>query len=232
MEKYNQQIILPEIGELGQKKIDVSSVLIIGAGGLGTVVATYLGSMGVGKIGIVDYDVVEKTNLHRQYLYNQDDVGKEKSDILAFKINKQNPNIIVKSYNIELIKDNIEEVISKYSIICDCTDNLKTRLLIDQKCQQLKIPLIHGAVSDWQGYVTIFHYKNNFTYKDLFDIKALLQSDSCVINGINSSICGIIGSIMVNETIKIILGIETNLDGSLLYFNGLNNNFKILKLKK
>lgn len=232
MKRYNQQIILPEIGALGQKKINVGAVLIIGAGGLGTVVATYLGAMGVGNVGIVDFDKVDESNLHRQFLFCQEDIGKEKSDILAFKIEKQNPNIVVKSFNIELIKDNIEEVISKYSIVCDCTDNLKTRLLIDKKCQQYKIPLVHGAVSDWQGYVTIFHYKNNFEYQDLFNIKALLQADSCVSNGINSSICGIIGSMMSNEAIKIILGSETNLDGGLLHVNGLNNNFKILKLKK
>ncbi len=223
---------LPEIGNQGQQKINEAGVLIVGAGGLGTVVAIYLVSMGVGKVGIVDYDSIEETNLHRQFLYTSNDLGKKKAVELASKLRVQNENIVVNSFDVKLTNENFEEIASNYSIICDCTDNLNTRLIIDNKCGIHEIPLVHGAVSDWQGYITLFHYKNKFQYQDLFNIKTLLQSDSCETNGISSPICGIIGSLMSNEVIKIILDIESNLDSGLLYFNGLTNDFKFFKLKR
>ena len=126
----------------------------------------------------------------------------------------------------------LDEIIKNYSIVCDCTDNLNTRLIIDKNCFAKEIPLVHGAVSDWQGYITLLHYKNKFQYQDLFDIKTLLQADSCESKGISSPVCGMIGSLMSNEVVKIILGIESNLDGGLLYVNVLNNTFKTLKLNK
>lgn len=232
MKRYNQQMVLPEIGTKGQKKLNEASVLIIGAGGLGTVVATYLAAMGVGSVGIADFDEVDETNLHRQFFYTFSDLGSKKASVLADKLSRQNSHINVVSIEEKITNENFANIISDYTIVCDCSDNLNTRLILDKQCRLHGIVLIHGAVSDWQGYVTLFHHKNKFQYDDLFDIKTLLNADSCTINGISSPICGIIGSIMANEVIKIILNIDSNLDGGLLYINGLNNDFKLLKLKK
>lgn len=232
MKRYKQQMLLPEIGTGGQKQLDKTSVLVVGAGGLGTVVATYLSIMGVGKVGVVDFDEVDETNLHRQFFYSSEDIGHKKTKVLATKLKKQNNSIEVIPIIERIDNLNFERIASGYKIICDCSDNLATRLILDNQCKLFKLPLLHGAVSDWQGYLTIFHYKNQFQYHDLFDIKTLLKNDSCESNGILSPICGIIGSMMANEAVKIILDLDSSLDGGLLYFNGLNSNSKLLKLKK
>lgn len=232
MKRYKQQIQLPEIREEGQQKLSQTGVLIVGAGGLGTVVATYLVAMGIGEVGIVDFDKIEESNLHRQFLYSSNDLGKNKAIVLTSKLKKQNEHLTICAFDEELTVNNFDAIINNYSIVCDCTDNLNTRLIIDKKCFANEIPLVHGAVSDWQGYITLLHHKNKFQYQDLFDIKILLQADSCESKGISSPVCGMIGSLMSNEVAKIILGIESNLDGGLLYVNGLTNNFKFLKLKR
>lgn len=232
MKRYQQQMILPEIGENGQLKLGVSSVLIVGAGGLGTVVATYLASMGVGKIGVIDFDVVDETNLHRQFLYNESEIGQNKATVLTNKLKTQNTQIKIYSLVERLTNENFTAVGSHYSIVCDCSDNLQTRVLLDKQCGLSKIPLVHGAVAKWEGYVTLFHHKNQFEYQHLFDVKTLLQAENCSVNGISSPICGIIGSAMANECLKIMLAITSNLDGGLFYADGLNNVFKVLKLKK
>jgi sulfur-carrier protein adenylyltransferase/sulfurtransferase len=231
-ERYSQQILLPEIGTLGQEQIDKAGVLVVGAGGLGTVVATYLVAMGVGKVGIADFDEVNETNLHRQFLYTPEEIGQKKALALAGKLAAQNNHVTVIPVEECITHDNFDAVISDYAIVCDCSDNLATRLVLDKQCRFHKVPLVHGAVSDWQGYVTLFHYKNQFQYRDLFDMETLLKNDSCAINGVSSPVCGMIGSIMANETIKIILNSASNLDGGLLYCNSLKNDFKLLKLKK
>lgn len=232
MKRYKQQIQLPEIGEEGQQKLSQTGVLIVGAGGLGTVVATYLVAMGIGEVGIVDFDKIEESNLHRQFLYSSCDLGKNKAIVLTSKLKKQNEHLTISAFDEELTVNNFDAIINNYTIVCDCTDNLNSRLIIDKKCFANEIPLVHGAVSDWQGYITLLHHKNKFQYQDLFDIKILLQADSCESKGISSPVCGMIGSLMSNEVAKVILGIESNLDGGLLYVNGLTNNFKFLKLKR
>uniref|UniRef100_UPI00404B7E8A HesA/MoeB/ThiF family protein n=1 Tax=Flavobacterium sp. TaxID=239 RepID=UPI00404B7E8A len=232
MKRYAQQVKLPEIGIVGQEKIQNSAVLIVGAGGLGTVVATYLASMGFGKILIVDFDSVDETNLHRQFLYTEFDIGEKKANVLAKKLNVQNSQIQIIPIVERITDENFSHIISNSSIVCDCSDNLATRFLLDMQCHQFKIPLVHGAASTWEGYITLFHYKKQFQYKDLFGIKTLLQADSCENIGISSPICGIVGSTMANEVLKIVLDLESNLDGGILYINGLQNVFKVLKLKK
>ena len=232
MKRYSQQMLLPEIGELGQDLLGKAHVLVVGAGGLGTVVVTYLTAIGIGKIGIVDYDTVEETNLHRQFLYTPDDIGKNKALMLKKRLVAQNNSISVDAIVERITEENFTSIIADYSIVCDCTDDVLTRLALDKQCGQNNIPLVHGAVSDWQGYITLFHYKNRFRYNHLFDMDDLLRTQTCSANGISSPVCGIIGSIMSNETLKIILNIDSNLDGSLLYINSLKNIFKIIKLKK
>jgi len=225
-------MLLPEIGTVGQEQISKANVLVIGAGGLGTVVAAYLVAIGTGKVGIVDFDEVDETNLHRQFLYTPTEIGLKKVSVLACKLTAQNNHVAVIPIEERITNENFAAIISDYMIVCDCSDNLNTRLVLNKQCGLHNIPLVHGAVSDWQGYVTVFHYNNQFQYHDLFDMKTLLNADSCAINGVSSPICGMIGSTMANETLKIILGIESNLDGGLQYINGLGNVFKFFKLKK
>lgn len=231
MKRYKEQILLPEIGVLGQKKILNSKVLVIGAGGLGTIVSSYLSSMGIGKIGICDFDLIEDSNLHRQFVYSHNDIGNRKAIVLTNILKQNNPQIEIEPITDKFNKKN-KQIINDYQIICDCTDNIETRMSINEVCQQNHIPLVYGAVSAWHGYISIFNYKQDFNLIDLFDMEDFLETQSCSQNGINSTICGVIGSIMANEIIKIVLNLENVLDGKILYFNGLNNTFKKINLKK
>ncbi len=232
MNRYQQQILVPEIGAEGQDKLSSASVLIIGAGGLGVVVATYLASMGVGNIGICDFDKIEESNLHRQFCYSPNEVGHYKATVLADKLKLQNPTIVIEDFVLSIDESNIQTSGERYQLICDCTDQPNSRILINDYCQIRKVPLIHGAVSDWQGYVSVFHYKQNFGLHDLFDLTKYFTYQTCSIIGVNSAVCGLIGCYMVNETIKILLGLENVMEGKLLYFNTLNNVIRTIKLKK
>lgn len=231
MKRFQQQIILPEIGVDGQQKIFQASVLVVGAGGLGVVVCSYLVAMGIGKVGICDYDNVEESNLHRQFCYNPNDIGINKASVLAQKLKIQNPEIVINDFKIKIDELNIEEIAKDYQLICDCTDKGGIRMIINNYSEKHKKPLIHGAVSDWQGYITVFHYKKNIGLTDIFDSSEYFNIQNCTIIGVNSAVCGLIGSYMVNETIKIVLNLDNVLDGKLLYINTLNNFIRTIKLK-
>jgi sulfur-carrier protein adenylyltransferase/sulfurtransferase len=231
-DRYQQQIILPEIGESGQKQLTNASVLIAGAGGLGVIVASYLVAMGVGNIGICDYDNIEVSNLHRQLLFSPSDIGKSKANVLVEKLRFQNPNIIINSIEKKIDKNSVIEIANNYQIICDCTDQIISRTIINDYCAENKKVLVHGAVSDWQGYITVFHYLEDFNLNDIFDFNDYLKIQNCSVTGIISPICGIIGSYMANETIKVILNLEDVLEGKILYVNMLNNHIRKINLKK
>lgn len=230
--RYQKQIILPEIGESGQKYLANASVLIAGAGGLGVIVASYLVAMGVGNVGICDFDNVEDSNLHRQLLFTPSDIGKSKVSVLTEKLRLQNPNIIVNSIEKKIEKNSVVEIANNYQIICDCTDQVMSRTILNDYCEEHKKTLVHGAVSDWHGYITVFHYINNFSLNDIFDFNDYLKSQSCSETGVISPICGVIGSYMANETIKVILNFEDVLEGKILYINIFNNHIKKINLKK
>lgn len=232
MKRYQQQMLLTEMGEAGQEKLKNAKVMIVGAGGLGTVVATYLAAIGIGTLKIVDFDEIAETNLHRQFQYTPNEIGQKKATVLAQKLIVQNSNIQVIASTEKITKENVDNLSENCSIVCDCTDNVSARVLLDKQCGTQQIPLVHGAVSDWQGYVTLFHYKNKFHYNHLIAIDDLLRAQTCQDNGISSPICGVIGSIMANETIKIVINTSTTLDGKLLYIDGLKNVFKTFNLKK
>ncbi len=231
-DRYQKQIILSEIGESGQQDLANASVLITGAGGLGVVVASYLVAMGVGNIGICDYDNVEVSNLHRQLFFTPSDIGKSKATVLAEKLSIQNPNIIINKICKKVDEKSILEIANNYQIICDCTDQGMSRTIINDYCAGHKKILIHGAVSDWQGYISVFHYLKGFSLKDIFDFTDYLKSQSCSETGIISPICGLIGSYMSTEAIKVILNLENVLEGKILYVNMLNNQIRKINLKK
>lgn len=230
---YSQQILVNEIGQKGQKEINDAKVLIIGAGGLGTPLATYLTSMGIGRIGVMDGDKIAATNLHRQFLYQTNDVSDKKAIILKQRLSAINPTIKIEAY--DFMFENNEAcnfIINQYQIICDCTDNSATRILINNKCFENNKILIYGAVKNWEGYVTILNGVKRISLNQIFSEELLLleNNNNCNVSGIISSVCGIIGSIMATEVIKIVTQQPTALDGSILCFDALNNVSKLFKL--
>tara|TARA_B100000029_G_scaffold505197_1_gene585475 strand:+ start:476 stop:1234 length:759 start_codon:yes stop_codon:yes gene_type:complete len=235
IERYSRQIILKKIGIVGQKKIFNSSVLIIGAGGLGSPIAIYLAALGVGKIGIVDKDNVEISNLSRQIIFETKDVKKSKSLLAVNKLRKINPNINLKSFKKEITKKNISKIARNYNFIVDGSDNFKTRFLINDYCLSNKKILISGAVSKFDGQVYTFNFNNKkspclrcFMPK----IPPQPDIDNCENEGILGTLTGIIGSIQANEVIKEILNIGNTLCGYILIIDSLKLNFRKVKLNK
>lgn len=231
-DRYQKQIILSEIGESGQQHLANASVLIAGAGGLGVVVASYLVAMGVGNIGICDFDCIEVSNLHRQLFFTPSNIGKSKAAVLAEKLRLQNPTITINPIIQKIDKNTILEIADNYQIICDCTDQVMSRTVINDYCATHKKVLVHGAVSEWQGYITVFHYIKGFSLSDIFTFSDYLKSQSCSEIGISSPVCGLIGCYMTNETIKIILNLDGVLEGKILFVNMLNNQLRTINLKK
>ena len=235
IERFSRQIVLKDIGILGQKKILSSKVLIIGAGGLGSPVAEFLARAGIGSLGIVDNDKVSLSNLHRQSLYNTSDVGKFKVKIAKDKINKINPNTKVTIYQIRLNDKNFKKIINKYDYIVDGSDNFKTKFLLNDFCLKFKKILITGAISKFDGHVFTFNFKD----KKVPCLKCFFQESeisdellSCESEGILGTIAGIIGTIQANEVLKKILNIGTGLDGYIFILDLLHLNFRKVKLKK
>lgn len=234
MKRYNQQQIVSEIGDIGQIKLKNAKVLIIGAGGLGTPVAAYLTSIGIGTLGIIDGDIIQETNLNRQFLYNENETGKSKITVLEKKLKLQNPHIDITKFEHFLTLENSKKIVTQFDVICDCTDNLETRLLIDQTCSLLNKPLVYAGVKDWEGYVTILNHRSKIRLHNIFSFDSLAKDalTNCSTSGIINTTCGIAGSIQATEVIKIILEQENQLDGEILCFNSKEMVFKKLKLFK
>jgi adenylyltransferase/sulfurtransferase len=190
--------------------------------------------MGNGTLGISDFDIIQETNLHRQFLFSNEDIGEYKIKVLSAKLAKQNPEIAIICHDIKLDEVNVESIISGYDLICDCTDNVDTRLLLDRVCKDLNKNLIYGAVKVWEGYVTILHGKAQIGLTNIFSESDLIfeSRNNCSVSGVVSTVCGIIGSQQANEAVKVILGLQSNLDGAIFCYDGLTNNSRILRLKK
>ena len=232
MSRYLQQITVSEIGKKGQEKLKKSKVLIVGAGGLGTPVATLLSSMGIGVIGIADGDTISKSNLHRQFLYYESEIGFFKTDVLISKLSKQNPETKFVNFPYQITEENIQKTVADFDVICDCTDNAQSRILINKFCQNHKVPLVFAAVKDWEGYISILHHKNKINLDDVFAEQLLLDSNTsnCEIAGIVNTTCTIAGSIQSNEVLKILLDLDGQLDGKIMCFNSLEMVFKKFSL--
>jgi sulfur-carrier protein adenylyltransferase/sulfurtransferase len=230
-ERYQRQVILKEFGLEGQQKLLQAKVLVIGAGGLGCPVLQYLVAAGVGTIGIVDDDIVSISNLHRQVLYNVDDIGKSKAAIAKNVLQKANSEIKIIAYNERLTTSNALEMINEFEIIIDGTDNFSSRYMINDACVLLKKLLIFGAVSQWEGQVAVFCGNEGVNYRDLFpqppkDGEVL----NCAEAGVIGVLPGIIGTMMANETIKLITGIGTVLINKMITYNALNNKWYEMQL--
>ena len=235
IERYSRQIILKKIGTIGQKKLLNSSVLIVGAGGLGSPISIYLTALGIGKIGIIDNDKVEISNLARQVIFSTNDVGKEKSITAIKKLKKINPQIKLQSFKNRLNEKNIEKIAQDYNLIIDGCDNFRTRFLINDYCFKRKKILISGAISRFEGQVYTFNFskiKSPCLRCFIPKMPDRPDLDNCEYEGVLGTLGGIIGSIQANEAIKEILKIGESLCGYILIVDGLKLNFKKVKLNK
>ena len=238
IERFSRQIILKDIGSLGQKKIKRAKILVVGAGGLGCPVAEFLTRAGVGNIGIIDNDKVSLSNIHRQSLYDINDVNKSKVKSAKIKLNKINPNTFVKIYDLRLNKDNADKIVENYDYIVDGSDNFKTKFLVNDIALRLKKFLVVGAISKFDGHLFTYNFKNKKTPC----LRCFFQEDkisddilSCEYEGVLGTVAGILGTLQANEVLKQILKIGQNLNGKILILDLLNLNFrktKIIKQKK
>ena len=235
IERFSRQIILKNIGTLGQKKIIQSRVLIVGMGGLGCPVAEFLTRAGVGSLGIIDADIVELSNIHRQSLYNIKDLKKPKVKAAKNKLNKINQKTKVDCYKIRLNENNFNQIIKNYDYIIDGSDNFKTKFLLNDFCIKNKKVLVTGAISKFDGHVFTFNFKN----KKNPCLRCFFQEDeisedilNCEYEGVLGTVAGIIGTIQANEVLKQILDIGKNLNGFILILDLLNLDFRKVKLSK
>jgi len=235
IERYSRQIILKKIGIIGQKKLLKSSVLIVGAGGLGSPISIYLAALGIGKIGIIDNDKVEISNLARQVIFSTNDVGKEKSIVAVKKLKKINPQIKLQYFKNRLNEKNIGKIAQNYNLIIDGSDNFRTRFLVNDYCLKRKKILISGAISKFEGQVYTFNFskiKSPCLRCFIPRMPDRPDVDSCEYEGVLGTLGGIIGSIQANEAVKEILRIGESLCGYVVIIDALKLNFKKIKLNK
>ncbi len=232
-ERYKKHLTLKEIGFQGQLKLKNSSVICIGAGGLGSSVLLYLAAAGIGRIGIVDNDQVEKSNLQRQIIHETNTVGNLKINSARERIKRFNPNIEVLTFNERINSENIIEIIKDFDIICDCSDNFGTRYLINDACLILNKTLVFGSVQGFEGQISVFNLnKKSPNLRDLLPVSPMKNSiPSCEEFGVVGVSTGLIGILQANEILKIILKKGKILDGKIMIFDLLNMNMKTLNLK-
>jgi adenylyltransferase/sulfurtransferase len=220
-ERFEKQIILKKIGITGQKKIKKAKVLIIGVGGLGCPLLTYLASSGINNIAIVDYDKIELGNLNRQILFDASDIGKYKVNQAKERVKKIYNQIKIKTFRIKITKKNIKSILKKYDIICDGTDNFNTRLLINDYCKKNKKILISAAISKFDGQLFKFNFKKETPCFRCFMPQQPIQEINCDVEGIFPPVAGILGSLQANEVLKTILNLKDDLNGNILIFDSL-----------
>ena len=235
VERFSRQIVLKDIGASGQKKIIQSKVLIIGMGGLGCPVAEFLTRAGVGTLGIIDYDNVDLSNIHRQSLYNVSDIKKSKVLVAKKKLKKINSKTNIIIHKIRIDKNNLKKIIKKYDYIVDGSDNFETKFLINDSCKKFKKFLVTGAISKFNGHIFTFDFKDIKTpcIRSFFQEKKISDDIlNCEYEGVLGTVAGIIGTIQANEILKKILNIGENLNGYILILDLLNLNFRKVKLNK
>jgi molybdopterin/thiamine biosynthesis adenylyltransferase/rhodanese-related sulfurtransferase len=231
--RYSRQMILPEIGEMGQQKLQDARVLVIGAGGLGCPVLQNLASTGVGNIGIVDGDVVEETNLHRQLLYSLKDCGKSKAETAKKAILELNPEINVTTFHEFFTAQNAARIVVDYQIIVDCTDAIAVRYLINDVSVAKRIPMVYASIHKFEGQVSVFNYKYGPSYRCLFpEQEGLNAVPNCAVSGVLGVLPNTIGTLQATEVLKIILEIGKVLSGKLLIYDALNFQTQIIDFAK
>jgi molybdopterin/thiamine biosynthesis adenylyltransferase/rhodanese-related sulfurtransferase len=230
--RYSRHIILPEVGLDGQKRLKAASVLCVGTGGLGSPLLLYLAAAGIGRIGIVDFDVVDTSNLHRQIIHGVSWVDKPKIESAKHRILEINPTCQVDLYETRLSAENALEIARPYDLVIDGTDNFPTRYLVNDVCVLLGKPNVYGSIFRFEGQATVFNYEGGPNYRDLYpEPPPPGLVPSCAEGGVLGVLCGIIGTIQATEAIKIILGQGNTLSGRLLLYDALEMKFRELKLR-
>ena len=238
LNRYNRHIILPQFGIEGQQKLKAAKVLVVGSGGLGSPLVLYLAAAGIGTIGIIDFDVVDESNLQRQVLFNNNDLKKPKAIRAAEKIKALNPYIHVTVYNDKITSANAMGIIKDYDIVADGTDNFPTRYLVNDACVLSGKPYVYGSVFQFEGQLSLFNYKNangetGPNYRDLYPTPPPPELiPDCASGGVLGVLPGIIGSMQALEVVKTITGIGENLSGKFLVFDALSATSKIFTIKR
>ena len=231
--RYSRHLILPEVGMEGQLKLKQAKVILIGAGGLGAPLGLYLAAAGVGRIGMVDFDVVDASNLQRQVIHGTSDIGRKKLDSAADSIRDINPNIRVDKFDTGLSSENALQILKDYDIVVDGTDNFPTRYLVNDACVLLKKPNVYGSIFRFEGQATVFAYEDGPCYRCLYpEPPPPGLVPSCAEGGVLGILPGIIGLIQATETVKLILGAGEPLKGRLLLYDALGMKFRELKLRR
>jgi molybdopterin/thiamine biosynthesis adenylyltransferase/rhodanese-related sulfurtransferase len=230
--RYNRQIILADWGIEAQEKVKASHVLVVGAGGLGCPVLSYIAAAGVGTICIMDFDIVEVSNLQRQVIYDMNDTGKNKALAASQKLKAFNPLVNIVTIEKGLEKSNALDIIADYDIVVDATDNFETRYLINDACVILNKPFVFASILGFEGQVSVFNYQDGPTYRCLYpEPPAKENAPNCNDNGVIGALAGAVGCIQANEVLKIISGVAESLSGKLLVIDLLNNKFSTLRIK-
>lgn len=231
--RYSRHLLLPEVGEPGQARLLESSVLLIGAGGLGSPAALYLAAAGVGTIGIVDDDVVDTTNLQRQVIHNLDRVGMKKTESARLSVTALNPDVRFVAHTERLHADNALEIMDGYDVIIDGGDNFPTRYLVNDASLHLRVPVVHGSIFRFDGQVSVFHPYEGPCYRCLFPEPPPPElAPSCAEAGVLGVLPGIIGSIEAMEAIKVLLGLGESLVGRLLIYDALDEEFTTVRVDR
>jgi len=216
--RFEKQMVLKEIGILGQTKLKAAKVAVVGAGGLGCPVLQYLNSMGVGTLGLIDFDTVQESNLHRQILYTSEDIGKSKIECAAKRLKAQNPYTSIIEHNVVLSEENAEEILSQYDIVIDGCDNFLTRYVVNDACVKLGKPLVYGSILGFEGQMATFNYKGSKNLRDIFPEPPNAEDvPNCSENGVLGSFPGIIGTMMAQEAVKLVLDMDVLANKLLLF---------------
>ena len=232
-QRYSRHLLIPEVGSEGQKKLLESKVLIIGAGGLGSPAALYLAAAGVGTIGLVDFDIVDLSNLQRQIIHTTDRVGEKKVGSARIAINALNPDVKVVAHEEMLLADNVERLIAGYDVILDGTDTFETRYLLNDAAVAARVPVVHASVFRFEGQLTVFQPYVGPCYRCLYPSPPPPElAPGCSVAGVLGVVPGIMGMLQANEVLKLLLGIGDTLDGRLLLFDALDTTFTELRLKR
>jgi sulfur-carrier protein adenylyltransferase/sulfurtransferase len=231
--RYSRHLIIPDVAMAGQKRLKNARVLVVGAGGLGSPALMYLAAAGVGTLGIVDFDVVDESNLQRQIIHGQSDIGRPKAESARDSVREINPYVTVNVHDERLDNENVLEIFAQYDLILDGTDNFATRYMVNDACVLLGKPYVWGSIYRFDGQVSVFWEKYGPNYRDLYpDPPPPGMVPSCAEGGVLGVLCASIGSVMVNEAIKLITGIGDTLVGRLLVFDALEMSWHEIKIRK
>lgn len=231
--RYARHLNLPDFGLETQEKLKASRVLVVGAGGLGAPLLQYLTAAGIGTIGVVDFDTVEVSNLQRQVLFGTSDVGKAKTAVAIQKLRDQNPHVRLVEHDLRLDSKNAMDIIGRYDVVADGTDNFPTRYLVNDACVLLDKPFVYGAISQYEGQVSVFNYQDCPNYRDLFPSPPFPgEVPSCAEGGVLGVLPGIIGSMQATEVIKVVTGMGETLAGRLFLFDALDFTSRIIHISK